>query len=198
VIDPVRARANELFLEAGRPAIRRLTPHTLRRTFASILAEALERLLGARLDEVGQILCGRQPEAEWSPIGHPGLESTRQRSSTIKLEEPGNATSRQTARASSGLEPETPSLPWKSTLSTRALAGPRQTTSCPHTGLYVMPSTRHSRPRNCRLAFAWCSWRARMIGPRSGRDEAHGPAPHEHAAGAALSGGYRAGADVAG
>jgi integrase len=79
------------------------TPHTLRRTFASILAECnvpprramyllghtdatltmavyqqvldlggagiktLERLLGARLDEVGQILCGRQPEAEWSP-----------------------------------------------------------------------------------------------------------------------------------
>lgn len=39
VIDPVRARANELLLEAGRPAIRRLTPHTLRRTFASILAE---------------------------------------------------------------------------------------------------------------------------------------------------------------
>ena len=29
--------------------------------------KTLERLLGARLDEVGQILCGRQPEAEWSP-----------------------------------------------------------------------------------------------------------------------------------
>jgi hypothetical protein len=51
----------------------------------------LEQLLGARLDEVGQILCGRQPEAEWSPIGHPGLESTQQRSSTIKLEEPDDA-----------------------------------------------------------------------------------------------------------
>ena len=36
----------------------------------------LERLLGACLDEVGQILCGRQPEAEWSPSGHPGLKRT--------------------------------------------------------------------------------------------------------------------------
>lgn len=126
VIDPVRARANELLVEAGRPAIRTLTPHTLRRTFASILAECnvpprramyllghtdptltmavyqqvldlgdagiktLERLLGARLDEVGQVLCGRQPEVEWSPIGHPGLDSTHQRSSTIKREEPTN------------------------------------------------------------------------------------------------------------
>jgi integrase len=124
VIDPVRARGDELLAEAGRPAIRTLTPHTLRRTFASILAECnvpprramyllgrtdptltmavyqqvldlgdagiktLERLLGARLDEVGQVLCGRQPEAEWSPIGHPGLESTQQSSSTIRLEEP--------------------------------------------------------------------------------------------------------------
>jgi hypothetical protein len=35
----------------------------------------LERLLGARLDEVGQILRGRQPEAEWSPIGHPGPQA---------------------------------------------------------------------------------------------------------------------------
>jgi hypothetical protein len=103
VIDPVRARGDELLAEADRPAIRTLTPHTLRRTFASILAECnvpprramyllghtdptltiavyqqvldlgdagiktLERLLGARLDEVGQVLCGRQPEAEWSP-----------------------------------------------------------------------------------------------------------------------------------
>jgi integrase len=126
VIDPVRGRANELLVEAGRPAIRRLTPHTLRRTFASILAECnvpprramyllghtdptltmavyqqvldlgdagiktLERLLGARLDEVGQVLCGRQPETEWSPIGHPGLESTQERSSTIELKKPNN------------------------------------------------------------------------------------------------------------
>jgi hypothetical protein len=50
----------------------------------------LERLLGARLDDVGQVLCGRQPEAEWSPIGHPGLDSTQQRSSTTKLEEPNH------------------------------------------------------------------------------------------------------------
>jgi integrase len=39
VVDPVRDRANELLAKAGRPAIARLTPHTLRRTFASILAE---------------------------------------------------------------------------------------------------------------------------------------------------------------
>jgi hypothetical protein len=31
----------------------------------------LERLLGGRLDDIGQILCGRQPQAEWSP----GLEA---------------------------------------------------------------------------------------------------------------------------
>lgn len=117
MIDPVRARANELLLEVGRPAIRRLTPHTLRRTFASILAECnvpprramyllghtdptltmavyqqvldlggaaiktLERLLGAHLDEAGQILGGRQLNAEWSPIGHSSPETTRPRTS---------------------------------------------------------------------------------------------------------------------
>jgi integrase len=126
VIDPVRARANELLVEADRPAIRRLTPHTLRRTFASILAECnvpprramyllghtdptltmavyqqvldlgdagiktLERLLGARLEEVGQVLCGRQPEAEWPPIGHPALESARQKPSATQQEKPDN------------------------------------------------------------------------------------------------------------
>jgi integrase len=127
VIDPVGARANELLADVGRPAIRRLTPHTLRRTFASILAECnvpprramyllghtdptltmavyqqvldlgdagirtLERLLGARLDEVGQVLCGRQPEVEWSPIGHPGPGQTRQRTSSTELEERNGA-----------------------------------------------------------------------------------------------------------
>jgi hypothetical protein len=39
VVEPVRDRANELIAKAGQPAIARLTPHTLRRTFASILAE---------------------------------------------------------------------------------------------------------------------------------------------------------------
>jgi hypothetical protein len=39
VLGPVLERANELLAQAGRPPIRRLTPHTLRRTFASILAE---------------------------------------------------------------------------------------------------------------------------------------------------------------
>jgi integrase/NADH:ubiquinone oxidoreductase subunit len=127
VIDPVRARANELLLEAGRPEIRRLTPHTLRRTFASILAECnvpprramyllghtdptltmavyqqvldlggagiktLERLLGARLDDVGRVLCGRQPEAEWSPIGHSALNALDRTTSATRQEEPNDA-----------------------------------------------------------------------------------------------------------
>jgi integrase len=39
VLAPVRARANELLLERGQPTIGHLTPHTLRRTFASMLAE---------------------------------------------------------------------------------------------------------------------------------------------------------------
>ena len=127
VIDPVRARANELLLEVGRPEIRRLTPHTLRRTFASILAECnvpprramyllghtdptltmavyqqildlggaaiktLERLLGARLDDVGQILCGRQPEAEWSPIGHRTSKALDRTTSATRREKPDDA-----------------------------------------------------------------------------------------------------------
>ncbi len=127
VIDPVRARASELLLEAGRPEIRRLTPHTLRRTFASILAECnvpprramyllghtdptltmavyqqvldlggagiktLERLLGARLDDVGRVLCGRQPEAEWSPIGHSALNALDRTTSATRQEEPNDA-----------------------------------------------------------------------------------------------------------
>lgn len=36
--------------------------------------DTLERLLGGRLDEVGQILCGRQPSGEWSLIGHSAEE----------------------------------------------------------------------------------------------------------------------------
>ncbi len=127
VVDPVRARANELLVEAGRPAIRRLTPHTLRRTFASILAECnvpprramyllghtdptltmavyqqildlggagittLERLVGARLDEVGQILCGRQPEADWSPIGHSAFKALDRKTSTTQQKESNDA-----------------------------------------------------------------------------------------------------------
>jgi integrase len=35
VLGPVLERANELLAKAGRPPIRRLTPHTLRRTFAT-------------------------------------------------------------------------------------------------------------------------------------------------------------------
>jgi hypothetical protein len=49
--------------------------------------KTLEWFLGARLDEVGQILCGRQPEIEWSPTGHPDLESTQRKTSRTELEE---------------------------------------------------------------------------------------------------------------
>jgi len=126
VVDPVRARATELLVDAGRPAIQRLTPHTLRRTFASILAECnvpprramyllghtdptltmavyqqildlggagiktLEGLLGARLDEAGQILCGRQPEGDWSPIGHSALKALDRKTSATRQEEPND------------------------------------------------------------------------------------------------------------
>jgi integrase len=38
ILAPIHARANELLAEAGRLPIARMTPHTLRRTFASILA----------------------------------------------------------------------------------------------------------------------------------------------------------------
>jgi len=113
-------------VDAGRPAIQRLTPHTLRRAFASILAECnvpprramyllghtdptltmavyqqildlggagiktLERLLGARLDEAGQILCGRQPEGDWSPIGHSALKALDRKTSATRQEEPND------------------------------------------------------------------------------------------------------------
>jgi hypothetical protein len=79
--DPVLRRATT-------PAARRRWPSTSRSWTSATLGSRLERLLGARLDEVGQVLCGRQPEAEWSPIGHPDLQRTQQRSSTIKLEKP--------------------------------------------------------------------------------------------------------------
>jgi integrase len=36
--EPIRARANELLSAERRPPIAHMTPHTLRRTFASILA----------------------------------------------------------------------------------------------------------------------------------------------------------------
>jgi integrase len=39
ILAPAHARANELLRERGVPEIKHLTPHTLRRTFASILAE---------------------------------------------------------------------------------------------------------------------------------------------------------------
>jgi hypothetical protein len=52
--------------------------------------KTLERLLGARLDSVGQILCGRQPEAEWSPIGHPSPETPRHKSCVTRPEEPND------------------------------------------------------------------------------------------------------------
>jgi integrase len=39
IIDAARDRANEVLAEAGLPQIAHMTPHTLRRTFASILAE---------------------------------------------------------------------------------------------------------------------------------------------------------------
>jgi hypothetical protein len=39
VVEPVRERACELLLEARAPVISHMTPHTLRRTFASVLAE---------------------------------------------------------------------------------------------------------------------------------------------------------------
>jgi integrase len=39
LLSSVRDRASELLAERGEPTIGHLTPHTLRRTFASILAE---------------------------------------------------------------------------------------------------------------------------------------------------------------
>jgi integrase len=39
VLARVRSRANDLLLERGEEPIEHLTPHTLRRTFASVLAE---------------------------------------------------------------------------------------------------------------------------------------------------------------
>jgi integrase len=39
ILAPAHARANELLRERDLPEIKHLTPHTLRRTFASILAE---------------------------------------------------------------------------------------------------------------------------------------------------------------
>ena len=39
VLARVRSRANELLVERGEEPIEHLTPHTLRRTFASVLAE---------------------------------------------------------------------------------------------------------------------------------------------------------------
>src|SRR5205085_11765298 len=39
VIDKVKERANELLAERDQPLIGHMTPHSLRRTFASILAE---------------------------------------------------------------------------------------------------------------------------------------------------------------
>ena len=38
VLNPVRERANELLAADGRPPIGHMTPHTLRRTFASVVA----------------------------------------------------------------------------------------------------------------------------------------------------------------
>jgi integrase len=38
ILAPIHARANELLADAGRLPIAHMTPHTLRRTFASILA----------------------------------------------------------------------------------------------------------------------------------------------------------------
>jgi len=40
ILEPLRRRADELLAAEGRPAIAHMTPHTLRRTFASILASA--------------------------------------------------------------------------------------------------------------------------------------------------------------
>jgi len=39
LIAPALQRANELLIDGGRAPIRHMTPHTLRRTFASLLAE---------------------------------------------------------------------------------------------------------------------------------------------------------------
>jgi integrase len=47
ILEPIRQRANELLAAEGRLPIAHMTPHTLRRTFASILAAATSRR-GAR------------------------------------------------------------------------------------------------------------------------------------------------------
>jgi integrase len=59
ILESIRVKANELLGDVGRPQIDHMTPHTLRRTFASILA-----------------ICD-VPRSEMARSGHRGLAGKR-------------------------------------------------------------------------------------------------------------------------